>query len=155
LKKCFRAHFPRVDENEDKDKDEDKDDAALTCKEWKEGGAARPSTYVMKYIMKTLGAGDDSETDADDSDRLAAWAGHVGMRRMSLVGLLPGTVGRWRAALQIMIDTQSRLIDGMAQVQSSIQVLHQALADPTRIAPICCKWQRQPARKLFYTLFDF
>ena len=38
----------------------------------------------------------------EDADRLAAWATHVGVRRLALIGLQPGAVGRWRAAQRLM-----------------------------------------------------
>ena len=59
----------------------------------------RPTTYVMKYLLKTLGGAGDV---VEEADRLAAWATHVGMRRLSLIGLQPGTVGRWRAAHRLL-----------------------------------------------------
>jgi DNA repair protein RadC len=32
--------------------------------------------------------------------------------------------------LQLMLDTQNRLVDGLAQVQASVQTLHRMIAEP-------------------------
>nr|WP_246337762.1 replication endonuclease [Azospirillum oleiclasticum] len=57
------------------------------------GGTAAPTSYVMHYVLKCVGPADDEETR-----RFRAWASHVGVRRLSLVGLRQGTIGLFRAA---------------------------------------------------------
>jgi hypothetical protein len=105
LERHFRRHFPASGGSAE---------TALKLKVWDPNGTAKPQTYIMKYILQTLGASpistvsesEHAEGDVDDAgaehDRLGSWAAHIGLRRLSLVGLTPGTVGRWTAAHRLL-----------------------------------------------------
>jgi hypothetical protein len=82
-------------------------------------GAADAASYALSYVLDVLGGPgntgepvegegenirelscDEQETHRapladNNSERVAAWARHIGCRRLSLVGLAPGTIGRW------------------------------------------------------------
>jgi hypothetical protein len=97
---CFASHFPASNDDEEKARavDDYAEGPALVIKRWTEDGGASAASYVMHYILKCLAGAED------DGQSLAArtWASDIGIRRISLVGLSAGTVGRWRAAYRMM-----------------------------------------------------
>lgn len=110
---------------------------ALVVKRWEARsiddprGAADAASYALSYVLDAIGRPDavieeDETTDDDkileearsinkqrsdkdksDKERSAAWARHARIRRISLVGLAPGTIGRWRALYRTMKDANN------------------------------------------------
>ena len=76
---------------------------AVNVKRWNTDEAARPSSYVMKYIVKTFSGGEahvdrveGTERHVEHADRVAAWRrGVPGKRSYGFVGLVPGAIGVW------------------------------------------------------------
>lgn len=110
---------------------------ALVVKQWEARssddprGAADAASYALSYVLDAISRPDsvieeDETTDDDeileearainkrrsdksknDKERSAAWARHARIRRISLVGLAPGTIGRWRALYRAMKDANN------------------------------------------------
>lgn len=118
VRECLGRHFPAGTPDEAKARKVGtwNKGPALVIKEWEtrersdEGSAADPASYVMHYVLKCLKGTYEANEDAaanegrDDADRARAWASHVGLRRLALIGLAPGTLGRWRAVYRAMRD---------------------------------------------------
>jgi hypothetical protein len=110
LEEAFRLHFPAAIEG--------CDDIACKIKVWEERpksedgtqeeGISDPASYIMHYVLKHVRSsemgdeGDEADEEASTAGRARAWASFVGLRRLSLVGLARGTLGKWRAAFTLM-----------------------------------------------------
>ncbi|MGO4571033.1 replication endonuclease [Microvirga sp. 2TAF3] len=101
IKRVFGMHWPATTKQEENRRAEGSFDGgpALKVKDWDGNGVADPTSYVMTYVLKGLDAEGDRSPDSDD-DRVAteaavAWASSLGVRRLSIVGLTRGIMGRW------------------------------------------------------------
>ncbi|WP_026987329.1 replication endonuclease [Fodinicurvata fenggangensis] len=86
-----------------------------------------PTTYIMKYVLKSLRSNSAPESEDDPGhERAAAWASHIGARRISLVGLRPGTLALWqtvqRLARQVEDEESTRDID--SEIPRIRSILH-------------------------------
>jgi hypothetical protein len=80
--------------------------AALKIKIWKGKGAAAAASYVMHYVMKALHRPRSDVPESAQLDRARAWMKHVGVRRIALIGLAKGAMGRWQAAYRLVRETE-------------------------------------------------
>ena len=115
---CLGHHFPSstAKESDFRNNNNYGEGPALVVRRWEERkgddprGAADAASYALSYILDVLASGGTVSADdvegvetsekrrADmDAMRPAAWARHVRLRQISLVGLAPGTIGRWEA----------------------------------------------------------
>lgn len=100
---------------------------------------AAPMTYIMHYVMQITSPGQDAE-----SQRVQAWASHVGIRRLSLVGVRQGTIGLWRAAHRSLRDNTAPAEPGARAVRRAMRkgqwatalALLGAWADEPRYVPV-------------------
>lgn len=123
---CLGHHFPATTpaEKSFRQSGDYSEGPALVVRRWveREGddprGSADAASYALSYILDVLEAdapedsgedasGEGAQTDAAgravmDAARPAAWARHMGIRRISVVGLAPGTIGKWRAIYRAM-----------------------------------------------------
>lgn len=123
---CLGHHFPPTTSAEKslRQSGDYSEGPALVVRRWVEReeddprGSADAASYALGYILDVLetdsskDSGEsaslgDPQTDEDrraemDAARPAAWARHMGIRRISLVGLAPGTIGKWRAIYRAM-----------------------------------------------------
>lgn len=60
----------------------------------KHKNAAKPSSYLLKYILKTMTATDDEDADAKEAHK--AWASAVKARRWELIGCASGIQRTWQ-----------------------------------------------------------
>ncbi|MBF0327198.1 MAG: replication endonuclease [Alphaproteobacteria bacterium] len=98
-----------------------------------EAGTAKATTYVLTYVLKTLGDGvnaaktDDGNAEADrrddGGDRHSAWASRNGIRRFSFVGLPKGLIGKWKA-----IHRTLRAEDHPADLDPTFRTVRRAMA---------------------------
>ena len=116
LRDCLAKHFPAgtQSEKEYRDKGDFTKGPALVIKKWEERseddarGCADAASYALSYVLDVLendtgnadpiadaGNLQKSRTKSKEIKRVKAWARHARLRRLSLVGLNPGTIGRW------------------------------------------------------------
>jgi Bacteriophage replication gene A protein (GPA) len=116
LRDCLARHFPagNQSEREYRDKGDFTKGPALVIKKWEERskddarGCADAASYALSYVLDVLeddtgnadpiadaGNLQKSRTKSKEIKRVKAWARHARLRRLSLVGLNPGTIGRW------------------------------------------------------------
>jgi hypothetical protein len=106
LQAALNRHFPATTPTEAQARTEGdySQGPAVKVVTWNPNRGASPVTYVLTYVLKTLRADravtdneDGADADRGGHDRAAAWASVVGARRLSLVGLRPGTMSIWKA----------------------------------------------------------
>jgi hypothetical protein len=133
---CIGRHFPATtdDEKENQRSGNFERGPAVVIKKWNPRDAAEgnadAASYALTYVWSVL-ADRDATVDSDsqealpgreaesrntkdyDAERVAAWARHIRIRRISLIGLARGTVTRWQAIHRLMRgeDRTGRLIE--------------------------------------------
>lgn len=104
LTAALDIHFPATtnDETAARLRGDYSQGPAALVKFWRSGENASPVSYVLTYVLKTLRS-DNAPADNEPGgghDRAAAWASMVGVRRLDLIGLRRGTLGRWQAMIR-------------------------------------------------------
>jgi Bacteriophage replication gene A protein (GPA) len=103
---------------------------ALKIKKWKEKGAGSASSYVMSYVMKALHPNLNGNAENRQLTRARAWMKHAGVRRIALVGLAEGVMGRWQVAYRLLRQTATptccrtrKLVQAMRRKQWALALL--------------------------------
>lgn len=112
VKRVFGVHWPAAtnDEASQRAKGNFDQGPALKIKDWDGNGVADPTSYVMTYVLKGLDAdgsgAPDCGSDGAATEAAVAWASSVGVRRLSIVGLTRGIIGRWEDLHRYVRDQQ-------------------------------------------------
>lgn len=132
LRDCLGQHFPAGNQSEKdhRDKGDFTKGPALVIKKWEERskednrGCADAASYALSYVLDVLedeaskadAAGNEladageiqkSRTKSKELKRVKAWARHARIRRLSLLGLNPGTIGRWATFYRALKNNNS------------------------------------------------
>jgi hypothetical protein len=149
LCECLSKHFPPTTTKEEQDQragDYSKG-PAIVVKQWERRehddprGTADAASYALSHVLDVLGdpknaAGIEEEGlledarringshNCENSDRVGAWARNARIRRISLIGLASGTIGRWQAIYRGMKKAD---FEGVAIVEPRARAIAHAM----------------------------